>query len=142
MKIVEEIKYKPLSNYNETDILRLYENVGWKTYTKDIKKLIRAFHKSLYILTAWDKDKLVGLIRIIGDGESIIYIQDILVLEEYQHRGIGSNLLRKTLKKYETVRQKVLLTDNTEKTKTFYKSNSFNMATELNLVAYVKIKKS
>lgn len=105
---------------------------------KILKKLINAFHKSLYILTAWDKDKLVGLIRVIGDGQFIIYIQDLLVAEEYQRRGIGSNLLKKVLEKYKKVRQKILLTDNTEETNAFYKASGFNRAEDLNLVAYVK----
>lgn len=107
---MSEIKYKTVSSYKESDILRLYENVGWIAYTKDIKKLLRAISNSLYIITAWDKDKLVGLIRIIGDG-----------------------------KKYEAVRQKVVLTDDTERTKAFYKSNGFNIASELKLVSYVQI---
>lgn len=134
-----KIKCKTVSSYGENDILRLYENVGWTTYTKDIKKLIRALNNSLFVLTAWDKDKLVGLIRVVGDGESIIYIQDVLVLKEYQQQGIGSKLLNKLLEKYEDVRQKVVLTDDVEKTKSFYESNGFNLAEDLNLVSYVQI---
>ncbi|WP_430038931.1 GNAT family N-acetyltransferase [Peribacillus simplex] len=41
-------------------------------------------------MTAWDDDKLVALIRVVGDGQTIIYIQVILVLENYQDQGIGS----------------------------------------------------
>jgi len=135
-----EIVYKILSEYKAADLLRLYDNVGWKAYTKDPEKLINAVQNSLYVLTAWDQDKLIGLIRIIGDGEFIIYIQDLLVAKGYQHRGIGSTLLRKVLEKYAAVRQKVLLTDDTEIINTFYKANGFNRAEELDLVSYVSLK--
>ena len=43
-------------------------------------KLKNAINNSLKVLTAWDDEKLVGLIRVIGDGYTIIYIQDILIL--------------------------------------------------------------
>ncbi len=47
--------------------------------------LMEAIENSLRVITAWDKDKLVALLRIVGgDGYSIIYIQDILILEDYQ----------------------------------------------------------
>ncbi|MFO7814509.1 MAG: GNAT family N-acetyltransferase [Halanaerobiales bacterium] len=133
------IIYKQNSSFTEDDILYLYENVGWTNYTKNIKKLMRALNNSLYILTAWDENKLVGLIRIIGDGETIIYIQDILVLSEYQRQGIGSKLLETLLDEYKNVRQKVLLTNETEKTRSFYKANGFEPANKSNLVSYVLI---
>jgi ribosomal protein S18 acetylase RimI-like enzyme len=50
---------------------------------------------------------------------SIIYIQDILVLKEYQHMGIGSRLMDAALTKYKNVYQKVLLTDNEPATRAF-----------------------
>ena len=134
-----EIIYKHNSSFTKDDILNLYDNVGWTNYTENIKKLIRALNNSLYILTAWDENKLVGLIRIIGDGETIIYIQDILVLREYQRQGIGSKLLNTLLCEYKKVRQKVLLTNNTEKTRLFYEANGFEPANKLNLVSYVAI---
>lgn len=35
----------------------------------------------MYVLTAWSDDKLVGILRIVGDGYTIVYIQDLLVLK-------------------------------------------------------------
>lgn len=91
-----EIKYKTLSKFNVSDILRLYENVGWSMYTEDIEKLIRALSNSHFVFTAWDKDKIVGLIRTVGDGESIIYIQDILVLSDYQKKRNRVKIIRRS----------------------------------------------
>jgi len=138
---MSEIIYKHNSSFAKNDILSLYDSVGWSEYTKNIEKLLKALNNSLYILTAWDKNKLVGLIRVVGDGETIIYIQDILVLREYQRQGIGSKLLKSVLDKYNKIRQKVLLTDDTEKTRLFYETNGFESANKLNLVSYVAINK-
>lgn len=90
------------------------------------------------MLTAWDNPKLVGLIRIVGDSHTIIYIQDILVLKEYQSQGIGSKLLRLILEKYKSIHQIVLMTDNTKETISFYKKNGMVDTAEYNGVSFVK----
>ncbi|MDO5047816.1 MAG: hypothetical protein Q4D88_04630 [Anaerococcus sp.] len=44
-------------------------------------------------------------------------MQDILLLESYQRRGLGSKLLKVILEEYKDLRQIILLTDDTEKQK-------------------------
>ncbi|EOU1920930.1 GNAT family N-acetyltransferase, partial [Clostridium perfringens] len=61
-------------------ISSLYESAGWFDYTEDLGKLEEAFKNSLKIISAWHEEKLIGLIRVVGDGLTIIYIQDIVVL--------------------------------------------------------------
>ncbi|ELC8350910.1 GNAT family N-acetyltransferase [Clostridium perfringens] len=123
---------------NVKDILYLYNDVGWSSYTKDIDSLIKSIKNSLKVISVWDKDLLVGLIRVVGDGHSIIYIQDILILQKYQNRGIGKRLIEIILDKYKNVRQKVLLTDKEEKNILFYKKVGFSMAEEFGCVSFVK----
>lgn len=123
---------------NVEDILYLYNDVGWSSYTKDIDSLIKSIKNSLKVISVWDKDLLVGLIRVVGDGHSIIYIQDILILQKYQNRGIGKSLIEIILDKYKNVRQKVLLTDKEEKNILFYKKVGFSMAEEFGCVSFVK----
>ena len=108
-----------------SQILELYEANKWGAYTEDPPTLINGIAQSLYSLGAYDEDKLVGLIRVVGDGETIIYIQDILVLPEYHRKGIGSSLMNRVLLKYKDVRQINLTTDNTEKQRGFYESLGF-----------------
>lgn len=123
---------------NVKDILYLYNDVGWSSYTKDIDSLIKSIKNSLKVISVWDKDLLVGLIRVVGDGHSIIYIQDILILQKYQNRGIGKRLIEIILYKYKNVMQKVLLTDKEEKNILFYKKVGFSMAEEFGCVSFVK----
>jgi ribosomal protein S18 acetylase RimI-like enzyme len=120
------------------DLIYLYNNVGWSNYTNNATMLSDAYHNSLYILTAWDKDKLIGVIRVVGDGYSIIYIQDIVVLKDYQYMGIGSKLLAEVLDKYNNVYQKVLSTDNEIKTKNFYEKMGFVPCEKYGCISFVK----
>ncbi len=108
------------------DLIDLYKDAGWVNYTTNTEMLEKAYDNSLYVLTAWDYEKLIGAIRIVGDGHSIIYIQDILVLKDYQHIVIVSKLFTEAMDKYKHVYQKVLLTDNTSKTKSFYEKMGFS----------------
>lgn len=133
-----EFSIKEYVCYNESEILKLYESVGWENYTTNPTLLKNAYNNSLKIFGAYDNGKLLGIIRVVGDGYSIIYIQDILVFPEYQRQGIGTALLEMVLKEYKSVYQKTLLTDNTEKTINFYKSLGFNMDTEIECRAFMK----
>lgn len=125
---------------NIEDILFLYNDVGWTSYAKDRDVLMKSIENSLKVISVWDENLLVGLIRIVGDGYSIIYIQDILVLQKYQNKGVGKRLIESILDKYKNVRQKVLLTDKENKTISFYKKEGFSISEEFGCVSFVKFK--
>ncbi|NLK43025.1 MAG: GNAT family N-acetyltransferase [Tissierellia bacterium] len=119
-------------------LMDLYSDVEWLIYTKDKIKLYNAVNNSLKVITAWDDEKLVGLIRVVGDGHTIIYIQDILVLKNYQGKGIGSSLLKLVLEQYKSIRQVVLMTDDTDKTINFYEKNGMRKTSHYNCLTFVK----
>ena len=121
------------------DLVVLYNDVGWYAYTVDLAALQKGFKNSTYMSSAWEGEKLIGILRAVGDEEPIMYVQDILVRKEYQRRGIGSRLVEGFLEKYSKVRQKVLITDATEKTTAFYKKCGFFAADEMQLAAFVRI---
>lgn len=120
------------------DVLPLYEAVGWTNYTIKPEMLEVAYKNSLHIIGAFnDDEKLIGVLRGVGDGASILFIQDILVYPEYQHQGIGTKLLQQTLEKYKNVYQIQLATDDSTKTVSFYESNGFTNLTSLNCVSFI-----
>ena len=134
-----EFTIREYEDYNEDEILNLYKSVGWVNYVNNPDMLKNAYTNSLKILAAYENDELLGIIRVVGDGYSIVYIQDIIVLPEYQRCGIGTALLNKILEIYQNVYQKTLLTDNTEKTIQFYKSIGFTMDMDMECRAFVKM---
>lgn len=132
------MEIKEYTEYNEDDIKKLYSEVGWYAYTVDMPTLMKGYKNSLLVLAAYENEDLVGIIRVVGDGSTIIFVQDILVFPEKQRQGIGTALLQAVLKRYANVRQIELVTDNTEKTITFYKSLGFRELTELGCCGFMR----
>ena len=135
----------PMLNYTENtpisaeELTTLYESVQWPGYTDHPGKMEKLLSGSLYYLSAWEEGRLVVLIRTVGDNSSILYIQDIIVHPDFQRMQIGTTLVQKTLDKFTHIRQIVLLTDSTEKTKAFYTSLGFDSAEKLNSVAFIRM---
>ena len=120
------------------EVLPLYEAVEWTNYTQNPTMLKEAYENSLHLLGALNEEgKLVGVLRAVGDGASILFIQDILVYPAYQHQGIGTKLLQQTLEKYKKVYQIQLATDDSKKTVSFYESNGFTSLPSLNCVSFI-----
>ena len=113
------------TDYVEKDVLHLYASVGWTAYTDHPDTLREGFSHSLLTLAAYEDDRLVGLIRMVGDGVTVVLIQDLLILPEYQRKGIGTKLMRAALDRFSHVRQIQLVTDQTEKNIAFYQSQGF-----------------
>ena len=127
--------------YNEAEILSLYTSVGWAAYTDYPEVLRQSFENSLLILAAYENGRLLGLIRAVGDGYSIVFVQDILVFPEYQCKGVGSALLQALLDKYSHVRQIELATDNTLKNIAFYKKMGFREMSEIGCLGFMRIER-
>ena len=130
---------KEYKNYNADEILSLHKDAGWISYTEKPEMLKEAYEKSFCVLGAYEEDKLIGIIRAVGDGASILYIQDIIVLKSYHRKGIGTKLIQNMLERFSHIYQKVLLTDNQERTIKFYQSLGFKMDCEIGCVAFVKV---
>ena len=75
---------EPLEAYDALELLPLYAAVGWTNYTARPEMLERAFSGSLCALAARAGGRLAGVVRAVGDGASVLYVQDLLVLPEYQ----------------------------------------------------------
>lgn len=60
-----------------------------KWQNPDDKILKVSIENSLFWVTVYDTDKLIGTGRIIGDGAMYFYIQDVIVAPSYQSKGIG-----------------------------------------------------
>ena len=107
------------------DVLHLYQAVGWTNYTHQPQMLEQALSHSLAIYLALDGNAVVGLVRLVGDGFSSIFVQDLIVLPSYQRQGIGSSLMKEALKDYKDAYQVQLVTEETERTLEFYRFMGF-----------------
>lgn len=137
---MDDITIAPLRSYDEGAVLALYAAVGWTNYTQRPEMLRRAFAGSLCTLCAYDGGRIAGLVRAVGDGASVLYVQDLLVLPEYQRRGLGGRMLRELLARYPDVYQTMLLTDDTPEHAAFYEHAGFTNAAKYGCGAYVIVK--
>ena len=82
-------------------------------------------------------EEIFPLYGAVGDGYSILYIQDIIVLPEYQRQGIGTQLLRQTLEHFKEVYQIILTTDSELKTIAFYEANGFTALSKYGCTSFM-----
>ena len=134
------MKYVITKKLPLNQIENLYRANGWKSYADNIERTMRSIENALFVYTCWENDQLVGLLRAVGDGETITYVQDILVLPEYHRKGIGTNLLKKCMEEYKDCYQFVLITDDTDKTNNFYKSMGLKSGKEMGANCFIKMK--
>ena len=132
------MEIREYTKYNEEEISRLYKAVGWTAYTDNMPALREGFKNSMLVLAAYDGEELLGIIRTVGDGATIVFVQDILVFPDKQRQGIGTALLKEILNRYPNVRQIELATDNTAKTVAFYKSMGFAEMSEIGCCGFMK----
>lgn len=78
---------------------RLTDKVGWGI--RDEKIIQQALENTLYSLCVYDGDRLIGYGRIIGDKTIFLYIQDVMVIPEYQGKKIGTGIMTELLKQVE-----------------------------------------
>ena len=107
------------------NVLHLYQAVGWTNYTHQPQMLEQALSHSLAIYMALDGDAVVGLVRLVGDGFSSVFVQDLIVLPSHQRQGIGSALMKEALGDFKEVYQIQLATEQTEKNLGFYRFLGF-----------------
>ena len=91
------------NNKNVEEFNKLYDSVGWGAYNKEISN--KALDNTFYSVSIYDDDKIIGYGRLIGDTICFIYIHDIMVVPEYQAKGIGTLIMNKLLEKIEEIKK-------------------------------------
>lgn len=71
--------------------MRLRNAVGWGN--TDVDATETGLSNSLFSVCVMSGDEVVGCGRILGDGGIYFYIQDVIVLPEFQGRGIGERIM-------------------------------------------------
>ena len=77
------------------DFVRLRRETGFADIPVEHAK--KALANGLINVSAYCGDKLIGMGRLVGDGTMYWYLQEIIVLPEYQKKGIGRLLINEIL---------------------------------------------
>lgn len=133
------ITYREFNISEMAEVVAIYKNIGWIAYLQDEDKLFSAFENSLYLIGAYDDDLMVGFARVVGDGEHVVLVQDLIISSEYQNRGIGSCLFKKVMDKFETVRMFMVVTDIEDKrNNAFYRKLGMKELEQYAMIGYVR----
>ncbi len=87
------------NRYNELtaeEFISLWESVWGQGPTIEQTEL--AMKHTLFRISVWDRDRIVGMARMIGDLGLDYYIKDVVVRPEYQRKGIGRMMIQELLK--------------------------------------------
>ena len=107
----------------ETDeVIDLYRANGWSSADRPVE-LLAALRNSHSLVTARVDQRLVGVGNAISDGHLVVYFPHLLVHPDFQHRGIGNQMMLALLQRYAGFHQKVLTADG--KAIAFYQSLGF-----------------
>ena len=116
------ITYSDTHEFTENDLGGLFLSVNWES-GKHPDKLRTAMTYYGSVFSAWDDDRLVGLVSAMDDGIMTAYIQYVLVDPEYQGQGIGRQLLNMVKDRYSDFMRIVLVAYNDRVT--FYETCGF-----------------
>ena len=86
------ITYTEERNFTSQQVADLFLSVRW-VVGKYPDRLHKALINSSRVISAWDGDRLVGLIRVMDDSELVCFINYVLVHPEYHGQGIAGHLL-------------------------------------------------
>ncbi|MDH7526523.1 MAG: hypothetical protein QHH10_14605 [Peptococcaceae bacterium] len=73
-----EITYKSTKEFNKDELKDLFLSVNWSSGHYP-EKLVIAMKNSGSVFSAWDNDKLVGLINALDDGVMTAYVHYLLI---------------------------------------------------------------
>lgn len=95
-------RHDPIPDTRIDQIITLYRQAGWwKNPGADRDHVRRIITGSHCFLVAMENDKLVGMGRVISDGESDTYIQDVTVKTTCRKKGIGTQIVKRLVEQIE-----------------------------------------
>ncbi len=90
-----EIEYEQVTAAPTEAIIDLYKAGGWWHESPRARAIIADMIRGsfCFMLARDGGGRIVGMARVISDGVSDAYIQDVVVLRDHRHRGIGRELI-------------------------------------------------
>lgn len=111
---------------SKEDLKELFESVNWMS-ARYADRLSAAFKKAGTVISAWEDNKLVGLIEVLDDGELTAYIHYLLVHPSFQKRKIGASLVKRVKEIYKDYLYLMVICEN-KNTVPFYEKLEFSKA--------------
>ncbi len=95
------VEYSNRKDLPCNELYRLFLAVGWAVEGKTTQAMIDNFNigflNSTFVFSAWIDGRLAGCVRALSDLHFRSVIYDLAVLPEYQHKGIGKELVQRCI---------------------------------------------
>ena len=119
------LRYTEEKIFTQEQVQQLFLSINWVSGNYP-KRLYKALMNSSTVLTVWDGDFLVGLIRVLDDTEMLAQIHYVLVHPDYQGKGIASKMLEYIKEKYKDFMYLEVMPEDKNNV-SFYKKNGFSL---------------
>ncbi len=121
------IQYKDIHDFEKSELERLFLSVGWSSgHYPD--RLVTAMKNFRTVISAWDGDRLVGMICAMDDGVMNAYVHYLLVDPDYHGQGIGRRLVETMKQKYRDYLRIAVIAYNDELS--FYENMGFRKSND------------
>ena len=91
---MNEVEYHLVENeLNAKDFIRLKVATGFRD--RPIDQVEKALKNNLFDVTVVHNDEVIGMGRLVGDGVMYWYLQEIIVLPQFQGQGIGTRIVNR-----------------------------------------------
>ena len=81
---IDEVTFEIDSGLDVADVLALYRSAGWWEEGDDESAIPDILAGSWAVCAVRSQGRLIGIGRVLSDGRSDAYIQDIVVLSEFR----------------------------------------------------------
>ena len=119
------ISYTEEKKFTKEQVEALFLSLHWVSGQYP-ERLHKALMNSSTVISAWDGERLVGLVRAIDDTELVAYVHYVLVDPSYHGYGIGTELVNRLVDKYKDYLYIEVMPEES-KNQTFYKRFGFTV---------------
>jgi predicted N-acetyltransferase YhbS len=92
------IDYRLGNDLDLDTVIDVYRDstLGLRRPVDDRERMRQMLERANLVVTAWDGERMVGISRSMSDFCYATYLSDLAVRLDYQHKGIGKELIRRT----------------------------------------------
>lgn len=119
------ITYTEEKKFDNKSVVDLFSSVGWVS-AQYPTRLYKALMHSSTVITAWDGDRLVGLVRVLDDSELVAYMHYVLVHPDCHGQGIAGTMVEMVKEKYKDYLYIELMPEE-RKNAAFYEKHGFQI---------------
>ncbi|HVN97227.1 MAG TPA: GNAT family N-acetyltransferase [Syntrophorhabdaceae bacterium] len=102
------IEYRFTKDVDRKKLQDLFLSNKWDSgnYPDKLETALKGSHR---VVTAWDGDRLVGLMNALADGIMNVFFLYLIVHPDYQKKGIGKELVQTMLHEYKDYARKMVI---------------------------------